>query len=175
VRNCKFCIVHEKEGEIRAVEPKNINPKGKYVKVQDNNFFASPNWKKAIWKLWEHGQPVEFLGIDVRSLTVDMCKCLKYTNHYKQLKTAWDTPRENIVPDIKRLLRTIKAWRIMCYVLIGYWSTEAEDLRRVLTLQKMGIDPFVMPYNKSDPDQRRFARWVNHKAIFKSVKWKNYK
>ena len=31
-----------------------------------------------------------------------------------------------------------------------------------------------MPYDRSDSYQRRFTRWVNHKAIFKSVEWKDY-
>jgi hypothetical protein len=32
-----------------------------------------------------------------------------------------------------------------------------------------------MPYNKSNKYQKNFARWVNHKAIFKSVEWEDYK
>jgi hypothetical protein len=63
----------------------------------------------------------------------------------------------------------------MCYVLIGFDSTPEEDLYRVETLRGLGIDPFVMPFNKKDKYQRDFARWVNHKAIFKSVPWKEYK
>ena len=42
-------------------------------------------------------------------------------------------------------------------------------------LRKLKIDPFVMPYNKKERYQRDFARWVNHKAIFKSVAWEDYK
>ena len=63
----------------------------------------------------------------------------------------------------------------MCYVLIGYWANKEEaDLYRVETLRSLGIDPFVMPYNRSDLYQRAFARWVNHKAIFRKVKWQDY-
>ncbi len=175
IRNCKFCVVREKEGKIKAVEPKNLNLNGKYVKAQDNNFFASPAWKKSIWRLWEIGQPVEFLGVDVRLLTPEMCKCLKYTKHYKQLKIAWDNPKKDIVPDITRLTAHVKPYKIMCYVLIGYWSTRKQDLHRIETLRGLKIDPFVMPYDKTDPYQKRFARWVNHKAIFKTVKWEDYK
>ena len=32
-----------------------------------------------------------------------------------------------------------------------------------------------MPFNKSDPYQKRFARWVNHKASFQNRKMGNYK
>ena len=41
-------------------------------------------------------------------------------------------------------------------------------------LRELGVSPFVMPFNKSDNYQKRFARWVNHKAIFKSTKWEDY-
>ncbi len=45
----------------------------------------------------------------------------------------------------------------------------------VETLRSFGIDPFAMPYDKTDPYQKAFSRWVNHKAIFKSVKWEEYR
>ena len=32
-----------------------------------------------------------------------------------------------------------------------------------------------MPYNKFDKYQKNFSRWVNHRAIFNSVKWEDYK
>ena len=63
----------------------------------------------------------------------------------------------------------------MCYVLIGYWSTPQEDLERVMTLwEDYKIHSFVMPYNKFDKYQRRFARWCNNKIIFKSCSWSDY-
>ena len=37
-----FCLVREKEGYIQAVEPVELNPKGKWIEVLDNNFFANP-------------------------------------------------------------------------------------------------------------------------------------
>ena len=62
----------------------------------------------------------------------------------------------------------------MCYVLIGFDSTPEQDLHRVETLRELKIDPFVMPYDRGSLYQRAFARWVNHKAIFKSVPWPDY-
>ena len=43
-----------------------------------------------------------------------------------------------------------------------------------MKIKETGCNPFVMPYNKKDKYQKQFARWVNHKAIFKSVKWEDY-
>lgn len=175
IRNCPFCIVREKEGYIRPVEPMNLNPKGKHIEVLDNNFFANPEWKTAIDQLLKWNQPVNFHGIDARIMTEEHAYYLNKLKHYKQIHIAWDNPKENLLPKLKEITKWIKPYKLMCYVLIGYWSTEEEDLYRVERLRELGIDPFVMPYNKMDPYQQAFARWVNHKAIFKSVKWEEYK
>jgi hypothetical protein len=45
----------------------------------------------------------------------------------------------------------------------------------VTRLQEEGIESFVMPFDKTDDYQRRFARWCNFKAIFKTVKWEDYR
>jgi len=174
IRNCPFCVVRRKEGYIRPVEPKPLNSKGKYIVVQDNNFFANPFWTYAIIALLKIGQPVEFQGVDIRLLNDKQCNALLSLKHHKQIKIAWDDPGEDLRDKLKWLTTKIKPYQIMCYVLIGYWSTEEQDLHRVLYLDFLGITPFVMPYNRKDSYQRRFARWVNHRAIFKSVTWKDY-
>ena len=61
------------------------------------------------------------------------------------------------------------------YVLIGYNSTPEEDLHRVETLRKLGANPFAMAYDRTVQYQKDFQRWVNHKAIFKTVKFKDYR
>ena len=63
----------------------------------------------------------------------------------------------------------------MFYVLIGFNTTEKEDLYRVEILRKLNVEQFVMPFDKFNQYQKNFARWVNHKAIFKSVKWEEYR
>ena len=175
VRKCPFCVVPEKEGIIHPVKPKNLNPKGKYITVMDNNFFANPEWREAIKQLQEWGQPVDFQGVDARLLNKEMCDALNSLSHYKRIKIAWDNPREDLIPKLKEITQWVKPYKLMCYVLIGYWSSPEEDLYRVETLRSLGIDPFVMPFNKHDLYQSRFGRWVNRKAIFKSVSWANYK
>ena len=48
IRKCPFCLVREKEGYIRAVEPVELNPKGEWIEVLDNNFFANPEYRDAV-------------------------------------------------------------------------------------------------------------------------------
>ncbi len=174
IRNCPFCVVREKEGNIKPVEPMELNPSGERIEVLDNNFFANSEWNSAIAQLLKWNQPVNFHGIDARIMTEEQAYFLNKIRHFKQIHIAWDNPKDNLLPKLKEIMKWIKPYKLMCYVLIGYWSTPEEDLYRVEKLREIGIDPFVMPFNKSDPYQKKFARYVNHKAIFKTVKWEDY-
>lgn len=176
-RDCPWCVVRRKEGYIHTVQTKNLNPNGQYITVMDNNFVANSCWHEAIQQLRIWKQPVDTQCVDVRTITEVQCKELASLKHHKQLKIAWDemVDERKVLDGIKRLTTYIKPYKIMCYVLIGYYFSPDIDLYRVETLRDLGIDPFVMPYDRSDLYQRTFARWVNHKAIFKKVKWDNYR
>lgn len=177
-RKCPWCVVPQKEGNIHPVVGRNLNPQTEYVVVCDNNFFASPEWQEAMEYLRFIQHPVDFQGIDVRIITNFQAWYLSELKHHKQIKFAWDDPDDErkVLAGIKRLTKYIKPWQLMCYVLIGYWQdTEDKDLYRVERLRALGIDPFVMPYDRNDLYERAFARWVNHKAIFKKVAWDDYR
>lgn len=169
---CSFCIVRKKEGLLKPVNAMNLNPRGEFVRLIDNNFFANPLWREAIECLKGIGLPVWFEGVDARDLTEKQAKALLELKHYKRIHMAWDNPEDDI--NWSEIISWIPAYRIMVYILIGYNTTKEEDLYRVELLRSLKVSPFVMPYNKFDSYQKRFARWVNHKAIFKSVKWENY-
>lgn len=175
IRNCPFCIVRQKEGEIYPVEPKNLNPNGRYIKVMDNNFFANPRWKKSVQQLLKWKKPVDIQGVDIRLMDESQAKALARLKHWHNVKFAWDNPRDKIDDKVELLLQHFKASRLMCYCLIGYWSTPEEDLMRVRHLwENYGIVSFAMPYNKFDPYQKAFARWCNNKPIFKKIRWEDY-
>ena len=177
-RNCPFCVVRQKEGNIHPVEPKNLNPNGKFIKIMDNNFFANPEWETAIDTLHDWNQKVELTqGFDIRILDERQAEALSSLKTYKSaFKFAWDNPRDNLDDKIELLLDYIKPHKLMCYVLIGYWSSEEEDLERVMHLwDEYKIHAFAMPYDKFDKYQRSFARWCNNKIIFKTRSWQEYK
>jgi hypothetical protein len=52
---------------------------------------------------------------------------------------------------------------------------------RCRMLKRLGITPFAQPYRdfnaNTEPalQQKRFARYVNHKAIFNSIDWEDYR
>ena len=175
IRNCPFCVVRQKEGYIKPVEPLNLNPNGEYIKVMDNNFFANPNWREAVTTLLEWNQPVDLQGFDIRLFNQEQGEALQSLKHRKAFKFAWDNPRDNLDDKIELLLEYIKPSKLMCYVLIGYWSSEEEDYNRVMHLwDKYKIHAFAMPYDKFDRYQKDFARWCNNKIIFKSCSWSEY-
>lgn len=175
IRNCPFCVVREKEGYIHSVEPLNLNPNGKYVKVMDNNFFANPNWNDSVDYLLGLGQKIDMQGFDIRIFNESQGEALSQLKHHKAFKFAWDNPRDNIDDKIELLLDYIKPSNLMCYVLIGYWSSPMEDYRRVMHLwEKYKIHSFVMPYDKFNRYQKDFSRWVNNKIEFKNCTWEEY-
>lgn len=175
IRNCSFCVVRKKEGWISTAKPMALNPNGNRIEVLDNNFFANTDWKLAINTLIELKQPVNLHGVDVRIMNEEQAYWLNKLKHHKQIHIAWDFPNIDLIPQITEMTKHIRPYKIMCYVLIGFNSTPEQDLYRIEKLRELKIDPFVMPYDKSDHYQRNFARWVNHKATFKTVKWYEYR
>ncbi len=182
IRNCPFCIIQEKEGKLRSVKTKNLNPNGKYITVMDNNFFANPVWQEAILQLEQWGEPVDFeQGIDCRIWTEEVAAALGKLKMHGKLHVAWDDPNEDLLDQIKQ----IAMWSdqhngnpanpsVMCYALIGFNSTHDENMYRVESLRNIRVDPFVMKYDPTDEYQSRFARWVNFKPTFRTIPWKEY-
>lgn len=175
IRCCGFCIVRQKEGFIHSVKPKNLHPQSTHIEILDNNFFANPDWHYSVEHILSTKQKVNLHGVDVRIMQEEHAKALNKMKHTGQIHIAWDNPKVNINEQIKEVIKWIKPYKLMCYVLIGYDSTPEEDYYRVEKLREIKVDPFVMPYNKNNDYQKKFSRWVNHKAIFKTVKWEDYK
>ena len=186
VRNCGFCLVRQKEGITHKVEPLNLNPKGKWIMLLDNNFFSYSGWKENIKILKAYNQPVDFnQGIDLRTLTEDQAKALGELK-IKCIHCAWDNyeDKELILQGLRKLINYVKAYKITCYVLVGYIDKNIidQDLERVMTLKDLGVNPFAMGYInfsdksfKKEKEVKQFCRWVNKKQIFKSVSWENYR
>lgn len=180
IRKCPFCIVPEKEGAIRAVgEIYDFwNGQG-YLMLLDNNLTALPEqFERTLKQLIKHKIKTDFSqGLDIRLIEPEMAQLLAKVRLWKQIHFAWDDihTEKAVREGIEVLTKNgVAKYKLMFYVLIGFNSTPEEDLYRVETLRGLGVDPFVMPYDKTDQYQKKFARWVNHKAIFKTVKWEDY-
>jgi hypothetical protein len=181
-RGCTFCKVSKMN---EPTDHRSIwtfhDPQFKKIALLNNNTFEDPRWRKTFEEIWAANLVViDHSGYDARLIDEEKAKALARTRLDKdrQFHFAWDRMKdsEKILDGLALAIRCgLKPKKIACYVLIGYDTAPEEDLYRVEMLRYMKIDPFVMPFNKHDPYQRMFARYVNFKAIFKSVTWPEYK
>ena len=185
IRDCDFCLVRKKEGIIHQVKPLNLNSKGKWIMLLDNNFFACKQWRENLKLLKSYNQPIDFnQGIDLRILTEEMARELSKLK-IKVIHCAWDNyeDKEIILKGLRILTKYIKSYKITCYVLVGFKHHHIvdQDLERVMTLKELGVNPFAMGYinfdnsNYKKPKEiKDFCRWVNMRACFKSCTWEEY-
>ena len=95
---------------------------------------------------------------------------------------AWDHPEdeEKIVPKLRMFIEIAKPNKknVIVYCLVNFSSTLEQDFHRIYTLRKLGIQPYLMIYDKehADPIYRKMQRWVNAPYIFWSTpKYEDYK
>jgi len=185
---CGFCVVPRKEGKahsVSSIEQIWTQRSSNFLMLLDNDFFGNPNWKECIEEINRLKLRVNFnQGLNIRIISQRQAEALASVdfrnmhNTKKQITFAWDQvdDERTILRGFKRITDAgIKPWQVQFYVLIGYDSTEEQDLHRVLTIRNLGADPYVMPFDKKDPRQKRFARWVNHRAVFKTTDWSDYR
>lgn len=180
---CDWCIVPKKEGNIKPYSDiEDFLDSRKSVVLMDNNVLASEHGLRQIEKITRLKIKIDFnQGLDARIIAKNehIAELLGKVRWLKPLRMACDTVSQ--MPYIEKateLLRkhNVTPKRYFIYVLVK----EIEDaMKRVEFLDKLGLDPFAQPYrnfinNKVDKELNRFARWVNHKAIFRSVEFKNY-
>jgi len=181
IRNCPFCVVRKKEGNIKAVEPMELNPKGGRIEVLDNNFFANPEWKTAVDTLIKWNKKINLHGVDVRIMNEEQAYWLNKLKIDGSIHIAWDFATDNILENIKEMLKYVKAYKIICYVLIGFNTTIEQDLYRVRKLKELGIRPFVQPYRDFNNErkitqyEKDFAGWVNKKERFMSFDFTEFR
>lgn len=184
---CSFCVVPQKEGKPKSASTINelwTQRDSDFLILLDNDFFGNPLWADRIDEMVDLNLKINFSqGLNIRNLKTAQAEAIasvkfrNINNTGKQVHFAWDDPRhEKLIHKGIKIATDggIKTHQMAFYVLIGYHSTEAEDLHRVGVLRDYGCDPYAMPYDKSDPYQNKFTRWVNHKAIFNSVDWSDY-
>ena len=180
IRHCPFCLVHDKEGGIHSVKPSDLNPKGEWLEILDNNFFANPEWHKSADYIIKNNQPIKLHGVDVRIMDEEQAFYLNKFKMKQNIHIAWDLPKIDLTENLKSMIKYIKPYKITCYVLIGYNSTIEQDLFRLQTLKELGITPFVQPFrdyeNKRNTTQYELdlARWANRMWLFKSMNFKEY-
>ena len=181
IRNCGFCIVRQKEGNIKehAEVEEFLNPRSNVVVLLDNNFLALPSHVKKLQKYIEKGWKMDFnQGLDIRLINKDNAKLLAKVKHYKQIHFAWDqmSYEKKVKKGLKILFKAgISPRKIMVFILCDYDTTFEEDIYRYDVLNNLDVTPFVMIYGKGNKRINKFARFVNRRWISKSCSWEDYK
>ena len=180
-RQCAWCLVPKKEGAIREHADIEEFLRHREVVLMDNNILAHEHGIKQIEKLARLGVKVDFnQGLDARLIDDHAAHLLSKLKWIRFIRLSCDT--SNQLPVIQKAV-TLLRWynanpaRIFVYCLV---QNVEEALERVKALKGMYLTIFAQPYrdvdnNEPTQEQKDFARWVNHIAIFKSVQWQNYK
>lgn len=180
---CSWCVVPSKEGKIRAHADVDEFLGGKTSLVlMDNNILAHEHGLRSLERI--SGLHVKLdcnQGLDARLVDHAVAHLLGRINWIRFIRFACD--QKSQIPEVERAVKLFrkaagKKGEIFVYVLVK----DIDDaLDRVEFLRRIGCEPFAQPYRdlltNTEPAQelKRFARWVNHKAIFKSVPWEKYR
>lgn len=179
IRKCPWCVVPKKEGNIRPYKTWEQLKRSDSNKIvfMDNNVLACDYGIDQMQSMIGENVRIDFnQGLDARLITSDVAKIISRLKWIRMIRMSADTDQMlEVVLDKIRLLEEygVKSYRVFVYVLTKDIPS-AE--RRCLALKEIGAEPFAQPYrdfeNNTEPtlEQRRFARWVNDKAIFKSTK-----
>lgn len=181
---CNWCIVPKKEGNIKPyMDITDFLDNRKSAILLDNNVLAHEHGLKQIEKIIDLKIKVDFnQGLDARLIAnnEDIAKLLSKVKWLKPLRMACDTKSQmESIEKATELLRkhNTKPSNFFIYTLVR----DIDDaLFRVEFMRKLKLDPFAQAFrnfenNNVDKEAVRFSRWVNHKAIFKTVKWSEYK
>lgn len=182
IRNCPWCIVPRKEGAIRPdfTWEKIKRSDSRDLVLLDNNVLAHPHGIEQIDSMGHAQVRVDFnQGLDARLITTDVARMLSKLRWIRFVRLSCDTA--SMLPVIEQAVAYMREagiapFRFWCYMLV---QDVEEAHRRALALDKLDIIPFAQPYRDYDggeptKEQRRFARWVNMRAAFKSCKWEDF-
>ena len=176
IRNCHFCFVPEKEGNIHIVgDIYDIwDGKSKELVIMDNNILALPEHFEKIYKqLMKERLRVDFnQGLDHRLLTPNLCKMLLDLKHMHEIRFAFDDIafKPTVVKALKMLKDAgIRKWGSRWYVYVGEKDTFGSVYERMKILQDAEQSVYVMRDRKVAKVKQwiALASWGNTMGAFK--------
>ena len=183
-RNCPFCIVKAKEGNIQKWQhiSEFHDPTHTEVHLLDNNIYGIKDWffDNTEYVIENDLKLKVHPGFDIRIITEEIATQLKRVKWgSNMLNFAWDNFNEI---DENKVIRGIEILKqagfnlrsqIGFYVLTGFNTTPFQDLYRCRKLKGLGVNAFVMQYTKT-PFTNHLARWSNRRQLYWSMDFKDY-
>ncbi len=178
IRSCPWCVVPRKEGGIRAYSEwwRIKRDDSRDIVFMDNNVLACDYGIDQITDMLGRDVRIDFnQGLDARLITHEIAEVLARLKWMRFIRMSCDA--DAMLESVKTAVMLLekngwKPYRVFCYLLVQ--DIESAE-RRANVLRKLGVQPFAQPYRdfenniRPTAEQRAFARWVNDKAIFKSV------
>lgn len=182
-RNCKFCIVGEKEGlkSYKVSDLNNFWDKQKNIELLDPNILAANEHLELLDQLIQSKSYINFnQGLDCRLLTEKNIEKI-LSCKIKMIHFAWDKQKDEDL-----IIKKLEMFNKYCnlnerkkrvYVLVNFDTAFEYDIYRVETLKKLKYDPYIMIYDKlnSDTKYKKLQRYVNNKFIFYANNVNNFK
>jgi len=179
IRKCPFCVVPQKEGNLRVVGDllDLWDGKAKEITLYDNNILGLPEHFNLVCSQAKlNGIEIDFnQGLDHRLLTPEIVKTLKSIKHH-EYRFAYDNPSYfKSVDNAITMLQNEGINRCSWYVLVGFDTTFQEDLDRLNYLRSRGQNAYVQRYNmKTNKLLTSLARWANQHHIFQGMTWEQF-
>lgn len=175
-RNCKFCIVPEKEGKFyRAQHPRKWhNPAFNKIMFLDNNALLDKEWFYEITDFCiENNLKTWFTqGLDMRVLDIGIADRLKELPTFKSIFFAWDNIKDEVI--VREKVELLKESGIntrsdvIFYVYLDGDYDYDSAVHRCRVLKSLNTNPFVMFNIDETPTKRvnELRRWANRKWAF---------
>jgi hypothetical protein len=153
IRKCGFCAVSQLEGSIRS----NVSsikdfiwPGHKKVILFDNNFLASPTWRKVLDEIRELDLRVDFnQGLDARLISRTAAKMISQVKVDKVVRLSYDYRKMGTY--VKRAIHFlnsvgIKGKSILVYTLYNFTDSPQDFFERMRDILQWGAVCYPMRY-----------------------------
>lgn len=191
-RKCPFCV-NQKYDRVFLHSPieEFYDPERKKICLLDDNVLGCPQWKSILEELIALKKPFKFKqGMDERILTEEKCEMLFNASYDGDYTFAFDniSDYDLIHKKLKLIRKYSRATNIKFYVLVGFESTDGQDIenmwKRVELLMRYKCLPYIMRYrNKNETPWKdskyrgmyvTMARWCNQPSFYKKKSFRQY-
>lgn len=191
-RKCQFCV-NQKYDHVFLHSPLKefFQDSRKKICLLDDNFFGCPEWRRLLKELISLKKPFKFKqGLDERLLNKEKCKMLFSANYDGDYTFAFDniSDYKYIHNKLKMIRKYTNSTNIKFYVLVGFESTDAQDIenafKRLELLMRYKCLAYIMRYqdkNHSPWKESKYrtmyislARWCNQPSIYKKMSFRQF-
>lgn len=195
-RKCQFCVNRNKQKCVEASPIEEfLDDSRPKICLQDDNFFAYPEWKRLIYDLKTTGKRFQFKqGLDERLLTQEKIEELFSCKTDGDLIFAFDNIEDREIIEEKlrmiRLLYPNSKKTIKFYTFVGcdrkgiydekFWKQDIIDcFKRIEILMNYKCIPYITRFEKYEESPFRgmyvnLARWCNQPSFFKKKSFREF-